>query len=343
MIMGHLITKAIPTEVSAIEYLKDHPTLHEGFAISPLTAKKIYGQYIHDIHEFVCPTDGCSAKVTGHSIKPEHKRSPAFITSCRVDSAHIEVCKFHPKNKDLVFSKSNNPAERFERIKTGDIVSDLSGTQGFSPRKSVSTKKESPDKDATETQFYLPSSSKKQDLRIPRSKRPTREHLKTLQDHVEMFKYDPEFKVTRKSNGAVVPIKYLFKPISANCLFEELTDQKYPTIYYGEARLAKTQKESVISIRFKHNFRKNTLNYSDRKNYFLSLLISKEYLMKEYPDIYSVLKKRNDYLFKVYTTLPMFWNVTSDNAMYLNVSSFKKAMRVDAFTDELFSNIFISQ
>lgn len=161
MIMGHLITKAIPTEASAIEYLKDHPTLHEGFAISPLTAKKLFGQYILGKYKFVCPTDGCSAKVTCRSIEPIHKNSPTFVSRRRVNSAHIEACKFHPKNKDLVFSKSNNPAERFERIKTGDIVSDLSGTQGFSPRKSVSTKKESPDKDGTETQFFLPNSSKK--------------------------------------------------------------------------------------------------------------------------------------------------------------------------------------
>lgn len=343
MIMGHLITKAIPTEVSAIEYLKDHPTLHEGFAISPLTAKKLYGQYIHDIHDFVCPTDGCSAKVTGHSIKPEHKRSPAFITSCRVDSAHIEVCKFHPKNKDLVFSKSNNPAERFERIKTGDIVSDLSGTQGFSPRKSVNTKKESPDKDAAETQFFSPSSSKKQDLRSPRSKRPTREHLKTLQDHVEMFKYDPEFKVTRQSNGAVVPIKYLFKPISVNVLFEELVDQKYPTIYYGKAQLAATTKESVMSITFSQWPRKNPFNYTDKKKHFPSLLISKEHIMKEYPDIYSVFSKKTGYLFEVFTTLPMFWNKVSDNMLYLNISSFSESEKIDPFSDELFSNIFIYQ
>jgi hypothetical protein len=63
--------------------------------------------------------------------------------------------------------------------------------------------------------------------------------------------------------------------------------------------------------------------------------------MKEYPDIYSI--KKMIFLFKVHITLPMFWKVISENTMYLNVSFFKDATRVDPFNDELFSNIFISQ
>lgn len=335
--MGRLITKAIPTDKVAIEYLKNNSDLHEDFAISPFTARSLFNHYVLDKRNFICPTKNCSAPITCRSISKDSKNSPTFVNQSISENKHISYCNYHPSNYDRASSKKDSNNEKFKYSKSGDIVSDLSITNGFSPRKTHKTKRESTRTSEIEGNTATNYYTKKQIKSDAIPTKPSKEHLKTLQDHVEMYKSNPEFKITSQISGAIIPIKFLFKPIYKNYLFENLKNRKYPSIYYGLANLKETNNDKVLRIVFKMY-----KTHSNEQTYNPSLLILKDYIQNEYTDVYDSFINKNKTSFEVYTTLPLFWNYGVNESIYLNVCSFQEEITVNPFSDELFYNIYIS-
>lgn len=339
--MGNLITKAIPTDDLTIKYLNEHPYLHDNFAISPFIARELFDQYILDKRNFVCPTNNCPAPITCRSISPTSKNSPAFVNQSISENKHISSCNYHPKNYDSETIRIEATEERFKQFKTGNTVSDLPSMNGFLPKKISKTKKELSETDITEIKIKTTSAKKTIHLNEKCSTKPIKEHLKTLQDHVEMYKFNPEFKIMRSTTGAIIPIKYLFKSIRTNYLFENLNKRKYSSIYYGKAYLDKTNNDKVLRINFISTYG-SPYNQHDTTQYRPSLIISREHIENEYTDVYDEFINKEKNIFEVYITLPLFWNFISENSVYLNFSSFMKYECVDPFSEELFYNIYIS-
>lgn len=335
--MSRLITKAIPTDKEAIEYLKNNSYLHENFAISPFTARSLFDHYVLDKRNFICPTKNCSAPITCRSISKDSKNSPTFVNQSISENKHIVSCDYHPSNYNHVPSKNDSNEEKFKYSKSEEIVSDLSSINGFSPRKTSKTEKEPTKTDEIEVNDITNCYTKKQNKSCTIPTKSSKEHLKTLQDHVEMYKINPEFQITCQTSGAIIPIKFLFKPIYKNYLFENLKNRKYPSIYYGLANLKKTNNDKVLRIVFKMY-----KTHSNGQTYNPSLLISKDYIQNEYTDIYDSFINKNKRSFEVYTTLPLFWKYDLKETIYLNVCSFQEEIAVNPFSDELFYNIYIS-
>ncbi|WP_165038261.1 hypothetical protein [Enterococcus sp. ZJ1622] len=340
--MGNLITKAIPTDDLAIKYLKEHPYLHDNFAISPFIARELFDQYILDKRNFICPTNNCPAPITCRSISPASKNSPAFVNQSISDNKHISSCNYHPKNYDSETVSNGVTNEGFKQFKTGDTISDLPSMTGFSPKKTSKTKNENTEIGVTQAENKTIGTKKTHNKNDKHLTKAVKQHLKTLQDHVEMYKFNPEFKIIRHTTGAIIPIKYLFKPIVANYLFENLSERKYPSIYYGKAYLDKTNNNKVLRINFISTYGKNPSIKYGVPQYRPSLIISREHIENEYTDIYDEFINKEKNVFEVYITLPLFWNFTSKDSVYLNFSSFVKPECVDPFSEELFYNIYIS-
>ncbi|MGX2947066.1 hypothetical protein JNUCC77_18590 (plasmid) [Enterococcus alishanensis] len=132
----------------------------------------------------------------------------------------------------------------------------------------------------------------------------------------------------------------MFRHISKNIFAEELQNQNYPYIYYGNAFLNETKNIHVLRLSFKsHRY----YPQDDQTKYYPSLLVSKEFIETEFTEIYDAFINKNETTYRVYTTLPLLWIQNADNDLwYLNFSSLKSAEKVDPFSTELYHNIFIS-
>lgn len=333
--MTYLITSAIPTDAKAKLYLEEHPELHDHKAISPLTARKLYDRYISDKRNFICPTDSCNAPITCRSISSSSLNSPTFVNQSLSINKHIKTCRYHPKNESENVLSSDDKQNRFTQLKTGKVISDLSLTNGFKPRNSSNSKSFS----TTENPDYKNASGNKRKAGNTKVTRAVNAHLKTLQDHVEAYKFDKNFEIQKQSSNQKFPIKFMFKHISKNIFYEELNDQNYSYIYYGNAFLNNTKNDEVMRLSFTSH-----LNYKDDNThkYHPAFIISKEYLKNEYTDIYDAFITNKQTKFEVYTTLPFLWVKDSSENLYLNFSSTQSKKSIEPFSDELLYNVFIS-
>lgn len=332
--MAHLITTAIPTDTAAINFLKLNSDRYPSLDITPFVAKELYKSYISDKRHFVCPTDGCNAPVTCRSIDPTSKNKPTFVNQSLSTNKHSAACPYHPNNYDAIVTHAIHSNESFKYLKSGETVSDLSSSHGFQPLDNSATKEISnlvtPLSPTTtkKSNKATSSNSTKQDKMI-------KSHLKTLEEHVEMYKHNPDFSILTNKSQQHFPIKYMFKFLNKNVLFEDLDTVKYSYIYYSKAYLSKTNKPSVLRLSFKCPL------FIDNLTIYPSLIVSKQHIENEYPDIYDQFMSGVKTEFEVYTTLPFFKKSISSDKIYINFSSFQKLDDIDAFGDELFYNLYI--
>lgn len=332
--MTHLITTAIPTDTAAIAYLKANQQKYPNLDITPFIAKELYDTYITDKRNFVCPTDNCLAPVTCRSIDPSSKNRPTFVNQSLSINKHLLTCPYHPNNYDPIVSFKDSSSESFKHLKSGETVSTLSPIHGFQPlENSTATLKAttgvlSQNVSIKKNKVYSSNTLKKDKL--------VRSHLKSLEEHVEMYNHNPDFVIFSKSSKHTIPIKYMFKFLKKNVLFQNLHTIKYSYIYYSHAFLSETNKPSVLRLSFKCPL------LIDGLTVYPSLIISKSHIENEYPDIYDQFITGVKTEFKVYTTLPFIKETDSSNKIYINFSSFKKSANVNPFSEELFYNLYIN-
>ncbi|BBM16641.1 hypothetical protein G15_0254 [Enterococcus avium] len=333
--MAHLITTAIPTDNAALMFLKANPQKYPSLNITPFVAKELYNaSYISDKHNFVCPTDGCSAPVTCRSIKPINKNRPTFVNQSISTNMHLSNCLYHPDNYDLLLVTNGANRDTFNNLKSGKTISDLSSNFGFQPLDNSTSSISSTTTSISSNVKKRISNSNGQNTN--KKKRIIQNHLKSLEDHVEMYKYNPDFELLTNSSKQPFPIKFMFKFLKKNSFFYDFKKRNYLYIYHSKAYLSKVKKDSVLKLSFKCPILINN------KTVFPSLIISKDHIESEYTDIYDQFIKGIKTEFDVYTTLPFLKVASSSDSFYLNFSSFRKEESVNPFSEELFYNLYIN-
>lgn len=334
MELENRLTKAIPTDQKALDYLKLGKM---SLAISPSLAQRLYAEkYILSNHNFVCPTDKCSAAVTCRSIALNSKNSPTFINHSRIINEHISDCPYNLSNSDAVNPSNYIADKRFNFESSDEIFSSLSPAHGFQPpEKSKSSRdvKNESDVDATNRKQKKANSLNKSNTIKSKT---AKKHLNTLKAHVELYNHDQDFLISIENYKEPIKIKSMFSPLTSNVQFRDLQTKKGVYIYYSDAFLSKTKKDKVLRLSFK-----SPINQGNGKQIYPSLIISKEYIEDEYHDIYNQFSSGKETTFKVYITLP-FLKVEKDDRTYINFSSFKKPETISAFEKELFYNIYIT-
>lgn len=324
-----LIRMAVPTDEEAIEYLKSSRPADD-FKITPLKAKSMYPDKITSNKHFKCPTDGCNAPVTCRSIRVTNVNQPAFVDQYRSVNKHAEYCQYHPDNYEQNHDSYKSEERKSSHYGSGNTFSNLTRLNGFVPLKEVKR-----------NASFLPQTNEGtvQMSKVPVSEREKSEkteskeishHLNTLQEHVELFIDNPEFKVLQKNSSKGFPIKYMFKNIYRNVLYKDLSQKSYLNIYMDKAFLSKTSNEKVLAIRFRTKVR------IEGDDYKPSMIISKDYFENEYEDIYADFISGNQLEFDVYTTLPFRMN-----GSYLNFSSYASDINVYPFGKEIQNNFYI--
>lgn len=328
--MAGLIEKAIPTDIEAIDYLKLHG--QGNLPISASYAKQLYPKYIKDKKNFICPTENCNAPVTCRSIKHDSQNSPTFqnqITSCDM---HIKECPKRPNYAENSSVNNKESNKKYSLNKKDNFVSELIVGRGFvGATKAVKQNKSE--------QYNQNSTTNRKNSGQNRGKtsekKDIREHLKTLQAHVEIYEFDKEIKVFSQSSKKFIPIKFMFKDISKNKLFEDAVKNKHIFIYYGRAYLKKLDNSDKIRVQF--------INHVSIEGEYLkpSFFLEDSYLENEYSEIYDAFINGNSTEFTIYTTLPFIVKHV-DETKYLNLSSFKSEASLFYTEEELKRNIYIA-
>ncbi|WP_348921031.1 hypothetical protein [Enterococcus rotai] len=327
--MSSSIESAIPTDPEAIEYITKDLKLDD-LAIPPLLAKKLYPDYISDKKKFICPTDNCGAPITCRSILLTSKNRPTFVNQSIVVNKHIEGCKHNPNYREKEDVQDTTIENFYSQINSNDTVSDLSAKKGFlsneAPKKTTNREHVSTGDTSETTTRNVSITKGKTQTRV------TNQHLKSLQDHAELYKYNPEFLLGTRYARNKIPIKYIFKTIKRNIFFNQLTSQKYASIYYGNAKLSQPENEVVIRVQFLSPIPIN--DQTDKA--WPALIISKSYFEDEYPDILAAFEDGAEIIFEAFITLPFIFN-----GEYLNFSSFSENIVINPFDEELFNNFYI--
>ncbi|EAC3339117.1 hypothetical protein AKH82_15370, partial [Listeria monocytogenes] len=144
-----------------------------------------------------------------------------------------------------------------------------------------------------------------------------------------MYKHNPDFRVLTNKSEHPIPIKYMFKFLKRNVLFQNQNTLKYSYIYYCQAFLSETNNASVLRLSFKCPLTVDNLTI------YPSLIVSKAHIENEYPDIYDQFVSGIETEFEVFTTLPFLKKYVSPSKIYINFSSFQESANVDPFSDEL--------
>ncbi|MDT0001486.1 hypothetical protein QJV15_11440 [Listeria cossartiae subsp. cayugensis] len=332
--MAHLITTAIPTDEVAISFLKSNQVKYPSIDITPFVAKELYNTYIFSKRHFICPTDGCNAPVTCRSIDPSSKNRPTFVNQSLSTNKHSSNCPYHPNNYVSVVTNEAPSGESFKYLNSGEIISDLSLAHGFQPLDNTTTTRTS-----SSPVFTSPTTKKSKETTSSNStkkEKKVRSHLKSLENHVEMYKHNPDFGVLTNKSEHPIPIKYMFKFLKRNVLFQNQNTVKYSYIYYSQAFLSETNNASVLRLSFKCPLPVDNLTI------YPSLIVSKAHIENEYPDIYDQFVSGIETEFEVFTTLPFLKKYVSPSKIYINFSSFQESANVDPFSDELFYNLYIN-
>lgn len=324
--MSKLIENAIPTDLSAIIEIKKRG-LSPKDGISSIMAKEFYPTHISNNKNFICSTSGCKAPITCKSIKPENVYSPCFVNQVLNENKHIKGCPYDPLDNLREITPKDEFSRRFNNIKSGYTVSDFSITRGFSKVDNQNDSVRQNNSLTTTKNENKTSSSNNMSTAIVRE---TDQHIKTLSDHVEVFKSNPDFKIKTNFSRGTIPIKYMFKPLYRNIVLDKLHDAKYPNIYYGNAKISETKEDTIVRIEFKN------LIILNKNKYRPSLIISREYFEDEFPDILSLFEEDSDTIFEAFITLPFFIN-----GEFLNFSSFTDNKVITSTIDELFQNFYI--
>lgn len=333
--MSGLINQAIPTDKEALKYLEEkHGNI---ISITASYAKYLYKKgYIKSHRNFKCSTQGCNAPITCRSIKPESRNSPTFQDQITSENLHKDTCPMNPKNRvSTNFNKeTSKPTRKYK--KDDEIHSTLQSGKGFKSSDNQSSKKSSNIFDeGIESENKISKRNKgTKDTDSLKTYIGT-EKLETLQDHVQMYESDPDFKIISGESQKQIPIKYMFRSIISNNVYEK-RNNKYPCIYYGDAYLQSVNDKEKIRVQFSKEIKLGE-NECIRPSFF----IEKKHLEDEYPDIYEKRVNQNKKRFRVYTTLPLK-KVVSNNITYLNLASFDNGNPVRDTSDELKDNFYIS-
>ncbi|WP_271400657.1 hypothetical protein [Salinicoccus roseus] len=318
-----LIRLALPTDEEAIEYLTSIRG-EDNLKVTPLMAKSLYPDKVKSNRHFTCATKGCDAPITCRSIKETHVNQPTFVNQSRVVNLHSKHCSHHPDNK--VEDRKKRPEESYaEHFDSGRTISGISRVNGFVPLTPL--KQKAVDQKQRRKTLLMPEVKKEGESR---EKKGVVHRLRTLQQHAELFADDPDFKVINQSAGGDIPIREMFENIRSNVFYEDMLDKEKVMIYTGRAYLSETSNDKVIAVRFKDKIE------VEGQAYRPSMIISRDYFMEEYEDIYEAFTNGNQYEFDVFTTLPFFMN-----GKYLNFSSYRTHEQINPFGEELYSNFYI--
>lgn len=306
-------------------------------SITASYAKYLYEKgYIKSHRHFKCSTQGCNAPITCRSIKPESRNSPTFQDQVTSDNLHRDDCTMNPKNRESASLNKNVSKSTREFKMSGERFSELKAGMGFQASENHEAKKSSDkleEKNNDDTVISTRSNNNQDSSNLKQYK--TNEKLKTLQDHVQIFESNPEFKIISGESQKQIPVKFMFRFITSNNIYEK-RNNKYPYIYYGNAYLQSINDKTKIRVQFI-----NKIKLSENEWVCPSFFIEKKFLEEEYPNIYEQSENQNKTYFRVYTTLPLK-KVVSNNSTYLNLASFDNAKTLFHTSDELKNNVYIS-
>lgn len=335
--MSGLINKAEPTDAAAIEYLKNVKG-YTDFRISAWYARKLFEKgLIKNNHNFICPTSGCEAPITCHAIEKKSSNSPApsYRNHSRSENLHVHYCDKDPISLERENIDSNNKNEKKKNENSGDYVVKFKNGKFTSPKtpkkQDQSVVPNKGDKGSSKS-----TTGKNQNSTEDSKKRKTNNHLKNLRQLVDLFIEDKEERVFSEESKSYIPIKYMFKPIYRNKLYDEISSNDYSQIYYGKVKLKATSYEDKLKIEFLYFKPIEDVKYNP------SFSVERSYLEEKYNAIYKAYKEKGITDFEVYTTFPFVLQKSNTNGkLYLNFASFEEENELTCYSEEFDNNFLI--
>lgn len=327
--MGEVIIKAIPASEAAQEYLKERRG-NKSFDIEATEAKELLNNNIVSHQsDFICATEGCKAPITCCSYKKSNKKAPYFRNHYEKENKHSENCSHHPENYEYENRSPDEKKKKYTDIKSNKVKSDFSSKTGFEPiRTSVKNKSdENSDSNGNNTEVKTRSSKTSNQQKY----RQVSEHRATLKYHVEKFESEPDMLIVSKDTNKVIPIRYLFRSIERNTLFD-INSEELSYIYYGKAWITE-QSDTTYRINFI-----NDVDIHDEKMK-PSLFVKIKDVESINEEVVDAIKKVSSLKCTVYITYKLYIHTSYDKE-YLNFAEFKTGERLTENTKNLKHNIY---
>lgn len=329
--MGEVIIKAIPASEAAKEYLKSKRG-NKSFDIEALEAKELLNNNIVSHQsDFICATEGCKAPITCCSYKKSNKKAPYFRNHYERENKHIKDCSHHPENYEYKNQSHDDKKKKYTDVKSNKVKSEFSSKTGFEPIKTSSKKQRDENSVSIDNDIEVKTRSKKTSEQ--QKYRRVSEHRATLQYHAEMFESEPDMLIVSKDTNREIPIRYLFRSIERNTLFDK-NNEELSYIYHGQAWITK-QSDTTYRINF---VKKVKINDQWMKP---SLFVKIKDVKTINKEVVEALKEKSSLKCTVYITYKLYIH-TSNEEEYLNFAEFKTGDRLTENTKYLKQNIYFT-
>ncbi|SUM53562.1 Uncharacterised protein [Staphylococcus epidermidis] len=333
--MSGLIEKAIPTDDEAISYLRDEKK-DTDLTISAFYARKLFKKgIIKNKHNFKCPTPGCDAPITCHALEEKSKSSPSpsFRNHIRTENRHISTCNKDPLSLEKAEIGLSNNGKKLENENTGEIVVKLKNGQFSTPKKPQQQQTNANKSESSGTN--ISSSIKGNKDRSATGKRKYNTNMWALQQLVDLYREDKETIVFSEETKRRIPVKYMFKVMYNNRMYEDISKNDLSYIYYGKVKIKETSYENTLRLEFIY------FKMIDGIKYYPSFKIKRDYLENNYNDIYKAYKN-GKIEFDVYTTFSFILQKSNANGqLYLNFASFEENVELECESKEFENNFLI--
>lgn len=329
--MGEIITRAIPANEAVQEYLKNERG-NKSFDIEAEEAKELLNHNIVSHQsDFICATEGCEAPITCCSYREINKKAPYFRNHNEKVNKHSENCTHHPENYEYENQNIDEKEKKYTDVKSKKIKSDFSSKTGFEPIRTSIKKKSDENSDSIVNDTEVKTRSRK--TSDQQKYRQVSEHRATLKYHAEMFESEPDMLIVSKDTNKEIPIRYLFRSIERNTLFDK-NNEELSYIYHGEAWITE-QSDTTYRINF---VKKVKINDQEMKP---SLFVKIKDVKTINKEVVEALKEKSSLKCTVYITYKLYIH-TSNEKEYLNFAEFKTGERLTENTKYLKQNIYFT-
>lgn len=329
--MGEIITRAIPASEAVQEYLKNERG-NKSFDIEAVEAKELLNHNIVSHQsDFICATEGCEAPITCCSYREINKKAPYFRNHNEKVNKHSENCTHHPENYEYENQNIDEKEKKYTDVKSNKIKSDFSSKTGFEPIRTSIKKKSDEISDSIVNDTEVKARSRK--TSDQQKYRQVSEHRATLKYHAEKFENEPDMLIVSKDTNKEIPIRYLFRSIERNTLFDK-NNEELSYIYHGEAWITE-QSDTTYRINF---VKKVKINDQEMKP---SLFVKIKDVKTINKEVVEALKEKSSLKCTVYITYKLYIH-TSNEKEYLNFAEFKTGERLTENTKYLKQNIYFT-
>ncbi|MEB7435268.1 hypothetical protein [Staphylococcus pasteuri] len=333
--MSGLIEKAIPTDKKARDYLRNTMN-YTDLSISAFYARELFKkELIKDKHNFQCPTPGCTAPITCHAleVKSINSPSPSFRNHVRNENRHIDSCDKDLLSLEKIGVGTNFSNQNLENENSGEYVVKFKNGRFSSYNKPTTQQNSYVDNSLNKSSNS--ANTNHNNKKSQASKRKINTNIQTLQQLVDIYNEDKEKLVYSEETKRHIPIKFMFKVIFKNRMYEEISENDLSNIYYGKIEIQNTKYADFLKLQFE------CFKFIDNVKYYPSFRIDRNYLETKYNNIYKAYKN-GETEFYVYTTFPFILQRSNSNGqLYLNFASFEKGEEIKCNSEEFDNNFLI--